>query len=44
MRQVVEVLVQALVENPEQIVIKERFNGNEVTYELTVAQKEPLGA
>ncbi|MCL2547675.1 MAG: KH domain-containing protein [Symbiobacteriaceae bacterium] len=40
MRAVVEVLVASLVEHPEQISLKESINGNEITFELSVAQDD----
>jgi hypothetical protein len=42
MKAVVEVLVKALVEDPDQVVLQEFIQGNEATYILSVA-KEDMG-
>lgn len=40
MRDVVEVMVKALVEHPDQVQLKEMSEGHETTFELTVAQED----
>lgn len=40
MKELVEVIAKALVDNPDQVVVTEEANENEVTISLTVAQSD----
>ncbi|MBQ3891689.1 MAG: KH domain-containing protein [Lachnospiraceae bacterium] len=40
MRELVEVIAKALVENPDEVVVKERTEGRSVVIELHVAQSD----
>jgi predicted RNA-binding protein YlqC (UPF0109 family) len=40
MKELVEVIVKALVDNPDEVVISEKENGKEILLELTVASSD----
>lgn len=40
MRELVEVMAKALVEHPEEVVVNERMEGNNIVVELHVAQSD----
>ncbi len=40
MKEVVEVIARALVDNPDQVVVTEEANDNEINLELKVAQSD----
>jgi len=40
MRELVEVIAKALVEHPEEVVVNERMEGNNIVVELHVAQSD----